>query len=79
MVESDREEISDQFVTITNKFRDVQDAWVSPSAASFEQVSQWFDKSSKELLNLLDDAKGRLRTAYQNYHSAEETNVKNLS
>lgn len=51
--------------------------WRSPSATSFETMSDWFSRSSRELEALLQEMVHRMQVAYDNYASAERANTRN--
>lgn len=71
-------QIEDTMGRIGIEFDSSKDSWTSPSSLTFGEVTDWFKKSSKDLKDLLDDANGRLETAYQNYRDVEQTNLKNM-
>jgi uncharacterized protein YukE len=69
--------ISDTMASIASEFNQVKDAWQTPSEGSFDTVQKWLTSVSGDLENILQDAIGRMQSAYDNYHKTEETNVHN--
>jgi uncharacterized protein YukE len=72
------DQISGYMTQISTEFALVKDDWSAPSEQSFEDVQQWFTRVQTDLKSLLDDTVGRLQTAYDNYHAAEQANTDNL-
>ncbi|WP_225847513.1 WXG100 family type VII secretion target [Streptomyces sp. HPF1205] len=77
IVNGHRAQISDLLVRIRTEFDAAHDAWQSPSGATFETTTTWFDHSSRALKDLLDEMARRMRSTYDTYHAAETANTHN--
>ena len=59
-------------------FTSVEGMWNGPAGATLPPLVTAFNTVTDQLVTLLGDAVNRMRTAYQNYVSAETTNTSNL-
>lgn len=62
---------------VKTTFAEVEGHWRSPSGTSFATLATEFNGLSDQLVSLLEEAIGRMRTAYNNYAQAEVTNTNN--
>jgi WXG100 family type VII secretion target len=69
--------IRDTMSSIASEFSLVKDSWDTPSEQTFDAVQAWLMRVTHDLENILQDSIGRMQRAYENYHRAEEANVKN--
>ncbi|MGY5029898.1 WXG100 family type VII secretion target [Streptomyces sp. 900116325] len=77
VVRGESEDISGLIGQIENHFEAAHTSWQSPSASSFEVMSSWFARASRELEALLRDMASRMQSAYDNYAAAEHANTQN--
>lgn len=78
-VQNESAHIKDVMNNIQGEFGKVGPAWSSPSEQSFDDVKKWFVRASNDLDDLLDEMVRRLQKAYENYHSAEYSNLNNVT
>ena len=67
---------------LKNGFTEAEGYWKSPAGNSFAALGDEFIAAANQVVTLLDEAIGRMRTASQNYKLAEEdgtTNYANVS
>lgn len=76
-VRGESEHISGLLDQVERHFEAAHASWQSPSASSFETMSGWFSRASRELEELLRDMARRMQTAYDNYAAAERSNTQN--
>lgn len=77
VVRGESEHISGLIDQVESHFEAAHTSWQSPSAASFEVMSSWFSRASRDLEALLRDMGRRMQTAYDNYAAAEHANTHN--
>jgi Proteins of 100 residues with WXG len=58
-------------------FNNIEDHWKSPSGTSFATLATQFNAVSDELVALVDEGIGRMRTAHTNYLNTEGVNTRN--
>src|SRR5260370_1959858 len=73
-----RDSIESGVRSIRFTFKNIEDHWRSPAGDSFVVVTTNFNSVIDNLMAVLDEAIGRLRSSYQNYLSTEAANAKNL-
>ncbi|MFI8850954.1 WXG100 family type VII secretion target [Streptomyces sp. NPDC053499] len=56
----------------------LQDHWQGPAHSSFDAVQMWFQRTERELHDLLDDIVRRMKVSYDNFHQAELVNLANM-
>ncbi|MEU6341909.1 WXG100 family type VII secretion target [Streptomyces sp. NPDC046977] len=78
VVRGESEHISGLLGQVERHFEAAHASWQSPSASSFETMSGWFSRTSRELEELLRDMARRMQTAYDNYAAAERSNTQNV-
>ncbi|MEV6994321.1 WXG100 family type VII secretion target [Streptomyces sp. NPDC093228] len=77
IVRKENMHISELLSSMQRHFVAAHASWQSPSATSFEAMSEWFTKGSRDLENLLQEMVRRMQAAYDNYLEAERANTKN--
>ncbi len=73
-----RDSIESGVRSIRFTFKNIEDHWRSPAGDSFVVVTTNFNSVIDNLMAVLDEAIGRMRSSYQNYLSTEGANAKNL-
>jgi WXG100 family type VII secretion target len=76
-VSGQRDAIQGGIQRVKTTFTNVEDHWKSPSGTSFVALATHFNGVTDELMSLLDEGIGRMRTAYNNYAETEATNTGN--
>ncbi|WP_438306683.1 WXG100 family type VII secretion target (plasmid) [Streptomyces sp. HUAS TT11] len=77
VVRGESEHISGLIGQVESHFEAARTSWQTPSASSFETMSNWFSRASRELENLLREMASRMQVAYDNYAAAEHANTHN--
>ena len=78
-VSTDRDGINSDITAIMTAFQTCESAWTSPAGTTFADFKSTLSSSTQSLMNLLDDMITRMKTTYQNYEAAENSNVNNLT
>ncbi|NSC22898.1 WXG100 family type VII secretion target [Streptomyces albus subsp. chlorinus] len=71
-------EIAGYMRTIATLATQLHDHWDGPAYLSFDSVQQWFQRTEKQLHDLLDEIVRRMKISYDNFHQAELVNLANL-
>lgn len=78
IIKNEHDLISDLLDHISSEFEACRNDWDTPAAVTFDSVKTWLTTAATDLNALLDEMVTRMRTAYDNYKNAEETNISNL-
>jgi uncharacterized protein YukE len=78
-VSAERENMHGGIQSLRTTFSNVEDHWKSPAGTSFVGLTTNFNSVTDNLMSVLDEAIGRMRTAHQNYVTTEATNTRNLA
>jgi WXG100 family type VII secretion target len=78
-VSTERETMRGGIQSLRATFNNVEDHWKSPAGTSFVGLATNFNSVTDNLMSVLDEAIGRMRTAYQNYVATEAANTQNLA
>ena len=78
-VSQDRDTIEADITQLKALFTQVEQAWISPSGATFIAVQDKFNSAVDELSTLLNQMIQRMQTTYNNYLVAETKNYNNLT
>ncbi|WP_345634397.1 hypothetical protein [Rugosimonospora acidiphila] len=70
--------IANNVASLKLVFNTVEGLWESPAGMSLPPLVNTFNMVTDGLVELLNDAVNRMRTAYQNYYDTESTNTGNL-
>ncbi|MEW2452922.1 WXG100 family type VII secretion target, partial [Streptomyces albus] len=77
-VQSASAEIAGHMQTIGTLAAQLRDHWEGPAYLSQESVQQWFQRTEKQLHELLDDIVRRMKVSYDNFRAAELANFSTL-
>ncbi len=77
-VSAERDAIHGGIASVRSTFGHVEGHWRSPAGNSFVLATTHFNSVTDNVVEVLDEAIGRMRKAYQNYASTEACNTKNL-
>jgi WXG100 family type VII secretion target len=77
-ISGERDAMQGGIQSLRSTFGLIEDHWQSPAGTSFVGLTANFNSAADNLMAVLDDAIGRMRTSYQNYASTEATNTQNL-
>ncbi|HEY2794024.1 MAG TPA: hypothetical protein VGJ28_16780 [Micromonosporaceae bacterium] len=77
-VSAERETMNGGIQSLRTTFGNVEDHWRSPAGNSFVDLTTSFNTVTDNLMAVLDEAIGRMRSTYNGYVSTESTNTTNL-
>ncbi|MFI8527552.1 WXG100 family type VII secretion target [Promicromonospora sukumoe] len=61
------------------EFARAKESWNTPASTSYEDVRKWFERTARELEDVLMEMTRRMQHSYDTYREVEERNTRNLT